>query len=168
MDVSIAGNEWGVYAAASASLRTADPAEWLGSLMGIGRAGQAAKTGNLFFDLRDIGGEVLSPKLTGALTSVLTQAGLGRCVVLVAGAPGARSLLDAVRRSGEQGGLRILVTDGRDRPAIAAAYQWILHGREPADALRTSGGGTVLPFPKAEAKTDGRRDDTRLAVRRVS
>lgn len=167
MDVSIAGNEWGIYAAASSSLRGSDPAAWLGPLMVLGRSGRPPHARNLFLDLRDLGGEALSAALAGALTSAVTQAGIGRCTVLVSGMPCGRSLLDSVRRDGEQAGLRILVTDGRDRPVIAAGYQWILNGREPSGSLRTGdGGAAVLPFPRGGNAAAG-KSDAAHALRRA-
>ncbi|SMF51751.1 hypothetical protein SAMN02982917_2849 [Azospirillum oryzae] len=146
-DMTVAATDWGLHAVACSGLRDAPPSVWLGTLR---NALSGSGTGRLFLDLREVGVSPLPSSHLGALASVVVQAGLS--AVLVSDLRLGHALCDAVRRNGATGetaaGLRVLSADGRDRVAIAAAYQWLLNGREPADALRVSDGRpSVLPFP---------------------
>lgn len=153
-DITVAATDWGLHAVACTGLPLVTPSVWLGTLR---TALSGAGTGSsLFLDLREVGNSPLPPSHLGALASVLVQAGFS--AVLVPDLRLGHALCDAVRRSGGSGGsgtatgLRILPTEGRDRVAIAAAYQWLLSGREPADALRVSDGRpSVLAFPVTAA-----------------
>ena len=156
-DITVAVTDWGLHAVACTGLLLASPSNWLGTLR---NALSGAGTGSrLFLDLREVGNSPLPPSHLGALASVLGQAGVS--AVLVPDLRLGHALCDAVRRSGDMGctggsetaaGLRVLPTEGRDRVAIAAAYQWLLNGREPADALRVSEGRpSVLAFPVSAA-----------------
>lgn len=168
-DITVAATEWGLHAVACTGLPLAPPPAWLGTLC---NALSGAGTGSrLFLDLREVGNFPLPPSHLGALASVLAQVGFS--AVLVPDLRLGHALCDAVRRSGGTGGggtatgLRILPTEGRDRVAIAAAYQWLLNGREPADALRVSDGRpSVLAFPVTAAHrpaTSPGRSDLRRA-----
>lgn len=147
-DITVAATDWGLHAVACSGLRDAPPSAWLGTLR---NALPGSGTGcRLFLDLREVGFFPLPSSHLGALASVVAKAGIS--AVLVSDLRLGHALCDAVRRSGTTGemasGLRVLSADGRDRVAIAAAYQWLLNGREPADALRVSDGRpSVLPFP---------------------
>lgn len=147
-DITVAATDWGFHAVACTGLRHVAPSAWLGTLR---NALSGAGTGrSLFLDLREVGGSPLPASHLGALASVLARA--GSSAVLVSDLQLGHALCDAVRRSGgaagEAAGLRILPSEGRDRVAIAAAYQWLLNRREPADALRVSGDRpAVLAFP---------------------
>lgn len=168
-DITVAATDWGLHAVACTGLPLAPPSAWLGTLR---NALSGAGTGSrLFLDLREVGKSPLPPSHLGALASVLAQAGFS--AVLVPDLRLGHALCDAVRRSGGRGasetatGLRVLFTEGRDRVAIAAAYQWLLNGREPADALRVSDGRpSVLAFPVTAAHrpaTSPGRSDLRRA-----
>lgn len=168
-DITVAATDWGLHAVACTGLPLAPPSAWLGTLR---NALSGAGTGSrLFLDLREVGKSPLPPSHLGALASVLAQAGFS--AVLVPDLRLGHALCDAVRRSGGTGGsetatgLRVLFTKGRDRVAIAAAYQWLLNGREPADALRVSDGHpSVLAFPVTAAHrpaTSPGRSDLRHA-----
>ncbi|MFP5515593.1 MAG: hypothetical protein ACLGJC_21215 [Alphaproteobacteria bacterium] len=156
-DITVAATDWGLHAVACTGLPLASPSAWLGTLRNALSSGGTGS--RLFLDLREVGNSPLPPSHLGALASVLTQAGFS--AVLVPDLRLGHALCDAVRRSGGMGGtggsdtatgLRILPTEGRDRVAIAAAYQWLLNGREPADALRVSDGRpSVLAFPVTAA-----------------
>lgn len=149
-DITVAVTDWGLHAVACTGLPHATPSSWLGTLR---NALSGTGTGSrLFLDLREVGNSPLPPSHLGALASVLAQAGVS--AVLVPDLRLGHALCDTVRRNGGTGasetaaGLRVLPTEGRDRVAIAAAYQWLLNGREPADALRVSDGRpSVLAFP---------------------
>ena len=151
-DITVAATDWGLHAVACSGLRDAPPSAWLGTLR---NALSGPGTGRrLFLDLREIGNSPLPPSHLGALASVIAQAGIS--AVLVPDLRIGHALCDAVRRNGPAGeaatGLRVLSADGRDRVAIAAAYQWLLNGREPADALLVSDDRpSVLHFPVTAA-----------------
>ena len=157
-DITVAATDWGLHAVACSGLRDAPPSAWLGTLRnalpGSGMSGSGTGR-SLFLDLREVGFSPLPPSHLGALASVVAKAGIS--AVLVSDLRLGHALCDAVRRSCTTGetasGLRVLSADGRDRVAIAAAYQWLLNGREPADALRVSDGRpSVLPFPTTTAQ----------------
>lgn len=152
-DIAVAATDWGLHAVACSGLRDAPPSAWLGMLRNA--LSGAGNSRSLFLDLREVGNFPLPPSHLGALASVLAQAGLS--AVLVSDLRLGHALCDAVRRNGTGGdaaaGLRVLSTDGRDRVAIAAAYQWLLNGREPADALLVSDcRPSVLVFPATAAQ----------------
>ena len=171
-DITVAATDWGLHAVACTGLPLAAPSSWLGTLR---NALSGAGTGSrLFLDLREVGNSPLPLSHLGALASVLAQAGFS--AVLVPDLRLGHALCDAVRRSGSTSGTggsektagqRVLPTEGRDRVAIAAAYQWLLNGREPADALRVSDGRpSVLAFPVTAAHrpaTSPGRSDLRRA-----
>lgn len=168
-DMTVAATDWGLHAVACTGLPLASPSAWLGTLR---NALSGVGTGSrLFLDLREVGNSPLPPSHLGALASILAQAGFS--AVLVPDLRLGHALCDAVRRSGGTAGsetatgLRVLPTEGRDRVAIAAAYQWLLNGREPADALRVSDGRpSVLAFPVTAAHrpaTSPGRSDLRRA-----
>ncbi|CAO3432353.1 hypothetical protein [Azospirillum endophyticum] len=147
-DITVAATDWGLHAVACSGLRDAPPSAWLGTLR---NALSGPGTGRrLFLDLREVGNSPLPSSHLGALASAIAQAGIS--AVLVSDLRLGHALCDAVRRSGTNGeaatSLRVLSADGRDRVAIAAAYQWLLNGREPVDALLVSDGRpAVLHFP---------------------
>lgn len=152
-DITVAATDWGLHAVACSGLRDAPPSAWLGTLRNALSGGSNGRS--LFLDLREVGFSPLPSSHLGALASVVVQAGIS--AVLVSDLRLSHALCDAVRRSGTTGetaaGLRVLSADGRDRVAIAAAYQWLLNGREPADALRVSDGRpSVLPFTTTTAQ----------------
>jgi len=152
-DITVAAPDWGLHAVACSGLRDAPPSAWFGTLRTALSGGSNGRS--LFLDLREVGFSPLPSSHLGALASVVVQAGIS--AVLVSDLRLGHALCDAVRRSGTTGetasGLRVLSADGRDRVAIAAAYQWLLNGREPADALRGSDGRpSVLPFPTTTAQ----------------
>ncbi len=152
-DITVAATDWGLHAVACSGLRDAPPSAWLGTLRNALPGGSNGR--GLFLDLREVGFSPLPSSHLGALAAVVVQAGIS--AVLVSDLRLGHALCDAVRRSGTTGetaaGLRVLSADGRDRVAIAAAYQWLLNGREPADALRVSDGRpSVLPFPTTTAR----------------
>ncbi|PWC32966.1 hypothetical protein [Azospirillum sp. TSO35-2] len=145
-DIIAATTGWGVHAVACTGLRDAAPASWVASLRNALSDAGAGRT--LFLDLREVGDAPLPAFHLGALASVLVLA--EHSAVLVSDLRHGHALCDAVRRAGTAApGLRILPSTGRDRVAIAAAYQWLLNGREPADALSATASATVVPFPVA-------------------
>lgn len=151
-DITVAATDRGLHAVACSGLRDAPPSAWLGTLRNALSGAGAGRS--LFLDLREVGNSPLPPSHLGALASVVVQAGYS--AVLVSDLRLGHALCDAVRRSGSNGemaaGLRVLSADGRDRVAIAAAYQWLLNGREPADALLVSDRRpSVLVFPATVA-----------------
>lgn len=153
-DMTVAATDWGLHAVACTGLPLVSPSAWLGTLRNALSSGGTGS--RLFLDLREVGNSPLPPSHLGALASVLAEAGFS--AVLVPDLRLGHALCDAVRRNGGTGGsetaagLRVLPTEGRDRVAIAAAYQWLLNGREPADALRVSDGRpSVLAFPVTAA-----------------
>ncbi|WP_042445647.1 hypothetical protein [Azospirillum sp. B510] len=156
-DITVAATDWGLHAVACCGLRDTSPSAWLGTLRNA--LSGACNGRRLFLDLREVGFSPLPPSHLGALASVIVQAGVS--AVLVPDLRFGHALCDAVRRGGTSGGmigetaagLRILSADGRDRVAIAAAYQWLLNGREPTDALRVSDRTpSVLAFPATAAQ----------------
>ncbi|WP_042697816.1 hypothetical protein [Azospirillum sp. B506] len=147
-DITVAATDWGLHAVACSGLCDASPSVWLGTLRSA--LSGAGTSRSLFLDLREVGNSPLPPSHLGALASVIVQAGFS--AVLVSDLRLGHALCDAVRRSGPNektaAGLRVLSAEGRDRVAIAAAYQWLLNGREPADALLVSDQrSSVLVFP---------------------
>nr|WP_295826711.1 hypothetical protein [uncultured Azospirillum sp.] len=157
-DITVAATDWGLHAVACSGLRDTPPSAWLGTLR-TALSGSSNGRG-LFLDLREVGFSPLPSSHLGALASVVVQAKIS--AVLVSYLRLGHALCDAVRRSGTTGetaaGLRVLSADGRDRVAIAAAYQWLLNGREPADAMRVSDSRpSVLPFP---APTEQKRPNS--------
>ena len=152
-DITVAATDWGRHAVACSGLRDAPPSAWLGTLRNA--LSDTGGSRSLFLDLREVGNSPLPPSHLGALASVVAKAGIS--AVLVSDLRLGHALCDAVRRDGANGetasGLRVLSADGRDRVAIAAAYQWLLNGREPADGLLVSDRRpSVVVFPTTLAQ----------------
>ncbi|PWC84749.1 hypothetical protein TSH100_17235 [Azospirillum sp. TSH100] len=150
-DIAVAATDWGLHAVACSGLRDTPPSAWLGTL----RNALSGAGSGLFLDLREVGNSPLPPSHLGALASVVAKAGFS--AVLVSDLRLGHALCDAVRRDDANGetasGLRVLSADGRDRVAIAAAYQWLLNGREPAGAILVSDRRpSVVIFPTSPAQ----------------
>lgn len=146
---SIAVNDWGVHAILYSGFMEAVSPAWLSQLRdACDLAAKRDRAPGLFLDLRDAAGAVLSPAHLDGLAKHLTRAGLGRSAVLLSD-PALAKRLGALLDKAAASGVRILVSDGRDRVLIAAAYGWILNGREPsATRPMQAPSGAVLPFAK--------------------
>jgi len=143
---SIAANAWGVHAILYKGFAEADSAAWLAALReATGTAGKAGQAVGLFADLRDA---TLSSASLDGLSAQLARTGLGRSALLLSDPAAAKRLRAALDTADTAHAVRILVTDGRDRVSIAAAYSWILNGTEPRTARAPdTGGGEILTFP---------------------
>ncbi|MBP2227413.1 hypothetical protein J2847_000693 [Azospirillum agricola] len=158
---SVSVNDWGVHAILYKSLSEGDRPAWIAALRDAGdRVCGRPRPAGLFLDLRDASDAALSPAHLEGLAKLLTRGGLGRSAVLLTDPVLARRLAAA----GKAADLRILVSDGRDRILITAAYGWILNGTEPRggrEAGRAS--GDILPFPKAPHRPPASTDSLRQA-----
>ncbi|CAO3419546.1 hypothetical protein [Azospirillum doebereinerae] len=143
---SIAANDWGVHAILYKGFTEADSAAWLAALReAAGTAGKAGRAPGLFADLRDA---TLSSASLDGLSAQLTRTSMARSAVLLSDPATAKRLRAALDTANAAHAVRILVTDGRDRVSIAAAYSWILNGTEPRAGRATDAhSGEILPFP---------------------
>ncbi|HYD67512.1 hypothetical protein [Azospirillum sp.] len=142
---TVSVNAWGVHIGLHRDLAPSEVAEWRAALRDVGeRFARGGRPQGLFVDLRDgvPGGGAME-----ALVAVLTRAGNARCAVISGDAAGAATLSRAVRHGDSAGSVRVFLSDGRDRPLLAAAYAWVLNGVEPATDLHRGGDpGKVVPF----------------------
>ncbi|MGF7173699.1 hypothetical protein [Azospirillum doebereinerae] len=143
---SIAANDWGVHAILYKGFTEADSAAWLAALReAVGMVGKAGRASSLFADLRDA---TLSSASLDGLFAQLTRMGIGRSAVLLSDPATAKRLRAALDTANAGHAVRVLVTDGRDRVSIAAAYSWILNGTEPrAGRVPDALSGEILTFP---------------------
>lgn len=147
---SIAVNDWGVHAILYSGFMEAVSPAWLSQLHdACDLAAKRDRAPGLFLDLRDAPGPFLSPTHLDGLAKHLTRAGLGRSAVLFSD-PALAKRLGVLLDKTAASDVRILVSDGRDRILITAAYSWILNGREPsATRPLQAPSGDILPFAKA-------------------
>ncbi len=145
---SIAVNDWGVHAILYASFVETDLAAWLSGLGEVrDRTAKHGRAPGLFLDARDISSRAMSSAHLDGLVDQLTRKGLGHGAVLLSDPALAKRLSAAIGKTDARN-VRIIVSDGRDRVLIAAAYGWILNGREPS-AIPPAASGEILRFPKA-------------------
>ncbi len=156
---SIAVNEWGVHAILYKGFADADPKAWFSSLdEACGRSKKRGRFAGVFLDLRGLAGERPSAAQTEALAGLLTRVEIGRSAIATSDPVTAKALRAAVQKSKLSNSVRLFITDGRDRLAIAAAYKWVLNGTEPSVALLAGNEkpveGKVLPFVKPQPESE--------------
>lgn len=151
---TVSVNAWGVHIGLHRVLAPSEVAEWCAALREAGeRIARPGRPQGLFVDLRE--GVPGSGEME-ALAGVLARAGHARCAVIAGDATGAAMLSRAVRQGDSAGAVRIFLSDGRDRPLLAAAYAWVLNGAEPATDLHRGGDpDKVVPFRPRTAAQPG-------------
>jgi hypothetical protein len=144
-------NAWGIHIGLHRALRPAETAEWQAAVREAGeRLDRGGRPQGLFVDLRGAG--ALAGGDLDALATLMARAGVRRCAVLSGNGSDAAVLAGAGRQGKLAGRARIFVSDGRDRPLLAAAYAWVLNAVEPAIDLHRGGDpGKVIPFPAPRA-----------------